>query len=42
MAAVFYYSSDVDVKVLSRNVKIIAEALARHMYNLSTDVSGGS
>lgn len=42
-ASMFTDSSDVDVKVLVGNVKIIAEALARHIYNLSTDnVFGGT
>lgn len=31
--------SDVDVDVLVRNVRIIVEGLARHMYNLSALVS---
>ena len=31
--------SDVDVDVLARNVRVIAEGLARHMYNLSLFVS---
>ena len=33
------YRSDVDIDVLVRNVRVIAEALARHMYNLSIFVS---
>ena len=33
------YRPDVDIDVLVRNVRVIAEGLARHMYNLSIFVS---
>lgn len=35
LRSMFFYRESVNVDKLARNVKIIAEALARHMYNIS-------
>ena len=36
-----FYSSTVDSVVLTQNVKLIAEAIVHHVYNLSSLVSEG-